>query len=101
MSQLQQIDPQAIQVTSGREIINIFSGWDDRYATEPFLEDVTVYLDLNNNGLLDPGEPQQKTQKNQDFSLLGENPYYYTSEPLMFWCAYKIIEAGENYSIFK
>ena len=77
MYTLQLIDPEAIQLTDIEEFIDIFAGWDDRYAIEPLLEEVTIYLDLNNNGSVDAGEPQQLTQKNTDSSLLGEiKPYY-------------------------
>ena len=83
MGQLQKIDPDAIQVTDPREVIEIFSGWDDRYSTEPFMEGITVYLDLNDNGELDEGEPTQITQKDEGESLLGTTPFYFTFDNLL------------------
>ncbi|MCT7981582.1 putative Ig domain-containing protein, partial [Laspinema olomoucense] len=83
MGQLQRIDPDAIQVTNPREIIDIFGGWDERYTPEPLMENVTVYLDLNENGQLDDGEPTQLTGKNKTESLLGSTPYHFTFDNLL------------------
>ncbi|MEH1784617.1 MAG: putative Ig domain-containing protein [Nostoc sp.] len=62
-STLLELDPNAIQVVDINELTDIFSGFDDRYAKEPFMNGVTVYLDQNNNGQLDPGESYQITQQ--------------------------------------
>jgi RHS repeat-associated protein len=61
INQLKNIDPQASAVMSVQELINIFSGFDGRYFLEPGLANVKVYLDLNNNGLLDNNEPNSVT----------------------------------------
>ncbi len=44
---------------------------------------MTVYLDLNNNGVLDNGEPQQITKKNSTPSILSETNYYYSFNNLV------------------
>jgi large repetitive protein len=59
---LQKLDPEAIRLVDIEELANIFLGFDDRYAIEPWKEGVSVYLDLNDNGTLDAGEPLQTTQ---------------------------------------
>lgn len=79
--QLEKIDPNAIRVTDPREIIDIFSGWDPRHTTEPLMEHVSVYLDLNNNGQIDPDEPQQITGPRTD--AFGELPYQFAFENLL------------------
>ena len=83
MGQLRLIDPEAIQVTNPRELIEIFSGWDDRYATEPLMSNVSVYLDSNDNGELDEGEPIRLTQPDESLSLLGDTPFQFSFENLL------------------
>ncbi|BAZ48519.1 YD repeat protein [Nostoc sp. NIES-4103] len=83
MEQLRKVDPNAIQITDVNELIDIFSGWDSRYSNEPFLENITVYLDLNNNGLLDENEPWQLTKEDESNSILGETKYYFTFNDLL------------------
>jgi hypothetical protein len=58
MDKMREVDPDATYISNPQQIIDIFSGVDLRYTTEPLLEGVTVYLDLNNNGYLDFDEPQ-------------------------------------------
>ncbi|MGB3694202.1 MAG: putative Ig domain-containing protein, partial [Spirulinaceae cyanobacterium] len=82
MGQLRLIDPEAIKLTDPQEIIDIFSGWDNRYTTEPLMENVTVYLDLNNNSQLDLGEPWQVTKPDDGQSLLGTTPFQFTFDNL-------------------
>ncbi|BAY62588.1 YD repeat protein [Calothrix brevissima NIES-22] len=62
LKSLQVIDPNAKVFLSTDELLNIFSGLngEERFI-EPGLGGVTVYLDLNNNGLLDVNEPSQIT----------------------------------------
>ena len=83
MERLRLIDPEAIQVTNPRELIEIFSGWDDRYATEPLMSNVSVYLDSNNNGELDEGEPIRLTQPDDSESLLGTTPFQLAFDSLL------------------
>ncbi|MEC4896387.1 MAG: putative Ig domain-containing protein, partial [Oscillatoria sp. PMC 1051.18] len=83
MEQLRLIDPDAIQVTALEEIVNIFSGRDERYALEPLLENVTVYLDLNNNSQLDLDEPWQSTQPDDTPSLLENQPFQFSFDNLL------------------
>ncbi|MEH1791306.1 putative Ig domain-containing protein, partial [Nostoc sp.] len=78
-STLQELDPYAIQVVDINELTDIFSGFDDRYAKEPFMNGVTVYLDQNNNGQLDPGESYQITQQDKIPNSLDINSKYYFS----------------------
>ncbi len=62
LSTLQRIDPNAAIFNSTDELLNTFSGLDQgRNVLEPGLANVTVYLDLNNNGKLDTNEPFQLT----------------------------------------
>ncbi|MBD2365063.1 tandem-95 repeat protein [Anabaena minutissima FACHB-250] len=80
MRQIRKVDPNAIQINNVGDLLDIFSGWDTRYANEPFLENITVYLDLNNNSVLDEDEPWQLTQKNS--SGIDET-YYFIFEDLL------------------
>jgi large repetitive protein len=80
---IRKIDPTAERITDFDKLIDIFSGFDDRYAIEPLKENVTVYLDLNNNGVLDVGEPNQLTKKSTDPSTVVTNRYYYTFDNLI------------------
>ncbi|WP_235111743.1 putative Ig domain-containing protein [Acaryochloris sp. 'Moss Beach'] len=83
LDQIQKVDPNAIQISNVDELVNIFSGWDPRYSVEPLLDNITVYLDNNNNGVLDPNEPYQLTQRDNSNSRLGETRYYYSFENLL------------------
>ena len=56
----------------------LFSGFDDNYAIEPLKQNVTVYLDVNNNGSLDPDEPNQVTRPNPSVAGLGATTYNYS-----------------------
>jgi large repetitive protein len=80
---IKEIDPNAERITDFDKLIDIFSGFDDRYAVEPLKENVTVYLDLNNNGVLDVGEPNQLTKKDTGESALGTNRNYYKFDNLL------------------
>ncbi|MEH2131867.1 MAG: hypothetical protein V7K86_14775, partial [Nostoc sp.] len=83
-STLLELDPNAIQVVDINELTDIFSGFDDRYAKEPFMNGVTVYLDQNNNGQLDPGESYQITQQDKTPNSLDTNSkYYFTFKDLL------------------
>ena len=73
---LQRIDPDAEIFSTTDEIIDIFSGSkkgdsssSSRGELEPIISDVTVYLDLNQNGSLDPGEPTQVTDANGQYKF--------------------------------
>ena len=57
MKQMRLVDPDATYISNPQQIVDIFSGIDVRYIAEPLLEGVTVYLDQNHNGYLDPNEP--------------------------------------------
>jgi RHS repeat-associated protein len=76
MEQLRKIDPKAVQVTKPSDAINIFSGWDNRFSPEPLMENVKVYLDLNNNGQLDANESSQSTHLDTTDSLFKEKVVY-------------------------
>src|SRR5439155_15102423 len=54
---------------------------------EPGLPNWTIYLDLNNNGLLDTGEPFTKTDANGNYSFLNIGPgtYYVREVPQTGW----------------
>lgn len=83
LEQLQKVDPNAVKITNVDELVDVFSGWDERFSTEPFLDNITVYLDHNNNGVLDPDEPYQLTQPDTSNSRLGETRYFYSFENLL------------------
>jgi large repetitive protein len=80
---LEAIDPDAIQVVDFDELYNIFFGFDDRYAIEPWKEGITVYLDLNNNAALDSNEPFRITKEDTAVNTLGNTKYYYTFDNLI------------------
>jgi large repetitive protein len=80
---LQKIDPTAIRITNFQQLVKIFSGFDDNYAIEPLKQNVTVYLDINNNGILDPDEPNQITRPNPTVTGLGTTVYNYSFNNLL------------------
>ncbi|MBE9098367.1 putative Ig domain-containing protein [Vacuolonema iberomarrocanum] len=72
METMRLVDEDALYVGSPADIVDIFSGFDSRYMLEPLMEDVTVYLDLNDNGVLDADEPFQVTgELSQDITSSG------------------------------
>ncbi|ELS32847.1 MULTISPECIES: putative Ig domain-containing protein [Pseudanabaena] len=79
---LKAIDPDAIKLIDINELSNIFTGFDERYALEPFKENVSVYLDLNNDGQYEAGEPTQLTKRGNAPNSVGQTPYYYTFDHL-------------------
>jgi RHS repeat-associated protein len=83
LGQLQKIDPDAIRLLDPQEIIDLFQGWDSRYATEPLMDNVTVYLDLNNNGSLDENEPAQLTGPIEESAFGESNPFQFSFENLL------------------
>ncbi|TWH40267.1 von Willebrand factor type A domain-containing protein [Dulcicalothrix desertica PCC 7102] len=78
LTQLQQIDPNAIRFNNTDQILNTFSGISGGKNTlEPGLAGVSVYLDLNNNGVFDPDEPNQITSTdNASTSNIDETGFY-------------------------
>jgi hypothetical protein len=54
---------------------------------EPGLPNWTIYLDLNNNGVLDTGEPFTKTDANGNYSFTSLSPgtYYVREVPQTGW----------------
>ncbi len=80
LSQLRTIDPNAAIFTTTDELINVFSGLssDEVRYTEVGLEGWTIYLDLNNNGRLDPGEPTATTDASGKYSFTGLPAGQYT-----------------------
>ena len=76
MNTMRLVDPDAVYIESPQEIINIFSGFDPRYVGEPLMEGVTLYLDLNNNGVLDSDEPNQVSRQDDFVSFLGDSSNY-------------------------
>ncbi|WP_243146923.1 putative Ig domain-containing protein [Scytonema sp. UIC 10036] len=76
INQLRNIDPEAQRLTSAQEIINIFNGEDERYQSEPGIAGVTVYLDLNNNGILDTAEPNTVSMSDNPQTVSVETGQY-------------------------
>ncbi len=65
LDSLRAIDPNAVVFSSTDELLNVFSGIGGGGSvvfTEPALPGTTIFLDLNTNGALDPGEPTAVTQ---------------------------------------
>jgi hypothetical protein len=50
------IDPNAELLDDIEQLALIFSGLDERYAIEPLMKGINVYMDANGNGQLDVGE---------------------------------------------
>ncbi|WP_026733597.1 RHS repeat-associated core domain-containing protein [Fischerella sp. PCC 9605] len=74
LEDLQIIDPDAEIFTSTDELLDVFAGLnntvgggDSQSLLEPGLEGVSIYLDLNENGVLDDGEPSQVTDENGQY----------------------------------
>ena len=80
LSQLRTIDPNAAVFTTTDELLNVFSGLSSQEVryTEVGLEGWTIYLDLNNNGRLDPGEPTAVTDASGRYSFTGLPAGQYT-----------------------
>ena len=90
---LQSVDPDAQIFNTTDELLGVFGGLssdesdgdsnseadsdsevdsDESQGTiEPTISDVTIYLDLNNNGELDEDEPSQVTDENGEYSFTG------------------------------
>lgn len=71
---LRSIDPGARIFTSTDELFNVFSNLNpgnDGPGFEPGLGGVSIYLDLNNNGVLDPGEPLTVTDAEGNYRFSG------------------------------
>ena len=87
MNTMLRVDPDAIYVKSFQDIADVLNGFDIRFIGEPLMEGVTVYLDLNNNEVLDADEPSQVSRKSEQLaaSLLGnsDNNFYFTFDNLL------------------
>jgi RHS repeat-associated protein len=73
---MQAIDPDAIRLTDIEELALIFSGFDERYAIEPLKDGVLMYIDSNNNGSYDVGEPSDITDVNVEPNAFGQVTRY-------------------------
>lgn len=75
LSTLQTIDTSAAIFTSTNELLNVFSGAGAGGGTTSYTEDgmagVTIYLDLNDDGVLGSGEPSTITAADGSFSFTG------------------------------
>ncbi|UKP00954.1 colicin E3/pyocin S6 family cytotoxin [Nostoc sp. UHCC 0870] len=71
LSVIQTIDPDGTKFTSIDDILDAFGGIGEgsRSVLEPGLAGVSIYLDINNNGILDPGEPVQITAQDDPSTL--------------------------------
>ena len=87
LEDLATIDPGAQIFTRTDELLNVFSNLNpgnEGAGFEPVLAGVPIYLDLNNNGMLDPGEPLILTDENGDYRFSGLPAGTYTVRPVMF-----------------
>jgi hypothetical protein len=80
---LKKLDPDAVILTNIDQLSSVFGGFDSRYTIEPLIENVPVYLDVNNNGIVDPSEPKQLTKKDDTESILGKTNYQFTFDNLV------------------
>ena len=84
LENLQIIDPDAQIFTTTDQILNVFGDLDSdadgdgevdgggsQSALEPTLSGVNIYLDINNNGSFDEGEPSQETDDNGEYVFEG------------------------------
>ncbi len=70
LANLQQIDSQAQLYADSDQAIDAFCREELQWSGEPGLADVTVYLEQNDDGRLDPG-PSTKTDANGFYSFTG------------------------------
>jgi RHS repeat-associated protein len=80
---IKKLDPEAVILTDVDQLSSVFGGFDPRYTLEPLMENVPVYVDVNNNGILDPSEPKQLTKKDDTESILGKTNYQFTFDNLL------------------
>ena len=80
---LKKLDPDAVMLTDIDQLSSVFGGFDPRYTIEPLMENVPVYLDVNDNGILDPSEPKQLTKKDDTESILVKTNYQFTFDNLV------------------
>ncbi|MBO0348436.1 hypothetical protein J0895_04815 [Phormidium pseudopriestleyi FRX01] len=74
LENLAAIDPGAQIFTSTDELLNVFTNLNpgnEGSGFEPGLRGVPIYLDLNNNGVSDPGEPITVTNGDGDYRFSG------------------------------
>ena len=81
LPELQIIDPQAAIFNSPDELISLFdgsngSGSSGSTFSESGLAGVTIYLDLNDNGVKDPGEPSTVTAVDNPATTIDETGTY-------------------------
>ena len=80
---IKKLDPEAVILSDIDQLSSVFGGFDPRYTLEPLMENVPVYVDVNNNGILDPSEPKQLTKKDDTESILGKTNYQFTFDNLL------------------
>ncbi|MBN1846592.1 MAG: choice-of-anchor L domain-containing protein [Sedimentisphaerales bacterium] len=78
LAPLQVIDSQAAIFTTTNELLQVFGGSGGGGGTTTYTEDpiggVTIYLDLNDNGVLDANEPSTLTAADGSYSFTGLTP---------------------------
>lgn len=84
LGSLQKIDEKATVFSTTDDLLSVFSGLDSGKSSsttsggvEPGLSGVTVYLDLNNNGILDNNEPIQVTDDRGVYHFTSLEPGIY------------------------
>jgi choice-of-anchor C domain-containing protein len=75
---IQTIDPDGFKFTSTDELLDVFSGLSgsNQRFREPGLSGVSIYLDLNNNGKIDPDEPTAITAEDDPSTPENETGQY-------------------------
>ncbi|MCY2986753.1 MAG: Ig-like domain-containing protein [Planctomycetota bacterium] len=79
MANLRQIDPNAVQVLSTQDLLGAFGGLqgDQTQYSDPPLAGWRIYVDSNDNGKLDAGEPSAVTDANGSYTLANLFPGTY------------------------
>ncbi|MFO0127027.1 MAG: putative Ig domain-containing protein, partial [Pseudanabaena sp.] len=85
LNTMQLIDSEAIRITKTEDILDYFSGLSPSSSKEPLMEDIIVYLDTNNNGVLDLDEQWQYSAPRETFftEQSGRVPLYFEFDSLL------------------
>jgi uncharacterized repeat protein (TIGR01451 family) len=98
LADLQILDPMATVFTTPDELRSVFggltTGGTDATTTEPLMPGVKVYLDLIDNGVLDPGEPMTVTMEDDPETAVDETGAYWFMVDAGTYVVREIVPAG-------